>query len=87
MCNAPLRNTNKKWEQKAKRFAEHLENTFQPNQGDDPEEWNDIYQSKVQIKAVTPKEVQKEIKILINFKKAPGYELVTGEILKQFPKK
>jgi hypothetical protein len=36
---------------------------------------------------VTPKEVAKEIKRNINSKKAPGYDLITGEILKNLPKK
>jgi hypothetical protein len=36
---------------------------------------------------VTPKEVAKEIKININPKKAPGYDLITGKILKNLPKK
>ena len=33
------------------------------------------------------KEVIKEIKENINPKKAPGFDLITGEILKQLPRK
>jgi hypothetical protein len=37
---------------------------------------------------VTPKEVTNEIKANINPRKAPGFELITGEkILKQLPNK
>jgi hypothetical protein len=35
----------------------------------------------------TPKEIFKEIKKNSNLEKAPGYGLITGEILKQLPKK
>jgi hypothetical protein len=36
---------------------------------------------------VTPKEVTNEIKCNINPRKAPGFDLITGEILKRLPRK
>ena len=39
------------------------------------------------INFVTPKEVAHEIKTNINTKKGPGFDLITGEILKQIPRK
>jgi hypothetical protein len=40
----------------------------------------------LQIKAFSPKEVSQIIK-KINEHKAPGYDLITGKILRQLPKK
>jgi hypothetical protein len=40
-----------------------------------------------EISSVTPKEVAKEIKRNINPRKAPDFDLITGEILKQLPRK
>ena len=42
-------------EQKAKRFAENLENTFQSNEGDDVEEWDDIHEGEMEVIAVIDK--------------------------------
>jgi hypothetical protein len=39
------------------------------------------------IPLVTPKEVANEIKCNINPRKAPGFYLITGEVLKQLPRK
>lgn len=88
--NHPIRNADGSWArnniQKAARFAEHLENTFQPHDGNDLNlievEHNDII-----IKHVSPKKVTLEIKRNINSKKAPGFDLITGEVLKQFSRK
>ena len=44
-------------------------------------------QDSAEILLVTCKEVEKEIKNNINLAKAPGFKLITGEILKQLPKK
>ena len=44
-------------------------------------------QDSAEIPLVTSKEVEKEIKNNINPRKAPGFNLITGEILKQLPKK
>jgi hypothetical protein len=40
-----------------------------------------------EILSVTSKEVANEIKRDINPRKAPGFDLITGEILKQLPRK
>ena len=64
--NPPIRNANGSWaksnEQKANRFAEHLERTFQPNEGDHELEWENIVQQVSEIKLTSPKEVAAEIK-------------------------
>ena len=39
------------------------------------------------IPLITPKEVADEIRTNLNSKKAPGFDLITGEVLKQLPKK
>ena len=44
-------------------------------------------QDSAEISLVTSKEVEKEIKNNINPKKAPGFDLITGEILEELPKK
>lgn len=74
--------------QKAERFAEHLEKIFQPNEGQEEQiDWEEINLQEEEIALVTPKEVAAEIKNNINSKKAPGFDLITGEVLKQLPKK
>jgi hypothetical protein len=40
-----------------------------------------------QIPLPTPKEILSAIKVNIHPKRAPGFDLITGEILKQLPKK
>lgn len=90
----PIRELNSQWavnnEQKATRFAQHLEETFKQS---DPEsqdfccELNELEQEDQEIKLVTTKEVAKEIKENISSKKSPGYDLITGEILKNLPRK
>lgn len=81
----PIRNTDGRWarnnEQKANRFAEHLENTFQPNEGDDTQDWEDPKQMEMEIRPTTPKEIAAQIKGNINPKKAPEFDLITGEVL------
>lgn len=45
-----------------------------------------VYNHKsMQITPVTPQEVANENKINLNPKKAPRFDLITGEILKQLP--
>lgn len=89
--NPPIRNTDGSWArnntQKAYRFAEHLETIFQPNEGEDPQGWTEPEQEDIVIRTTSPKEVSDEIKININPKKAPGFDLITGEVLKQLPRK
>lgn len=91
MQNPPIRNADGSWardnEQKANRFAEHLYNTFQPNTGTDLEVWNETNQENMEINLTSSAEITKVINENIDPKKAPGFDLVTGEILKQLPKK
>lgn len=87
----PIRKTNGKWakseEEKAIRFAEHLEQIFQPNESCYEETLIiDTVQDNEDIKQTTTRELMREIKN-IKLKKAPGFDLITGEILKQLPKK
>lgn len=89
--NPPIRNANGSWArnnmQKANRFAEHLENTFQPNEGEELLNWEVHDRENMNITPTSPKEIANEIKTNINPKKAPGFDLITGEVLKQLPKK
>lgn len=87
----PIREESGIWartnKQKAALFATYLQNIFQPNEKQAECPQTETTQKSLEIKLVTPKEVIKEIKENINSKKAPGYDLITGEILKQLPKK
>lgn len=78
-------------EQKAKRFAEHLEAIFQPNEGESDVipslNENILLEEEEHIKLVTPREVVSEIKRNISPRKSPGYDLISGEILRNLPKK
>lgn len=88
----PIKDTNGRWaisnEQKAIRFAQHLELIFKPNEDDEdctlPDETSN--NDELKIKFVTPREVFNEIKRLSR-KKSPGYDLITGEVLKNLPRK
>ncbi|KAJ8735272.1 hypothetical protein PYW07_006892 [Mythimna separata] len=79
--------------EKAELFANHLSEAFTPNVStmeDFEKEVDNIIQSDQQlsapIKLVTPKEVARTIQHLQN-KKAPGFDLITAEVLKRLPKK
>lgn len=89
--NPPIRNADGSWArnntQKANRFAEHLENTFQPNEGEELPNWDFPDRDNTNIRPTTPKELAYEIRTNINPKKTPGFDLITGEVLKQLPKK
>lgn len=88
----PIRTENgwaKDNKQKADAFASHLEKIFQANE---QQIQNELLQAEAEredeeIKLVTPREVAKEIKENINPRKAPGFDLITGEVLKQLPRK
>lgn len=74
--------------EKAETFAEHLAQIFQPNdQNADPTLEEVTNQEKEGITLVTPKEVVNEIKTNISSKKAPGFDLISGEVLKALPRK
>jgi len=93
MQTPPIRTTDGKWarsnEQKAQRFADHLEHIFQPHESQIEKEkvTEEIAQEYEEIKLTTPTEVKNAIKNNINPKKAPGFDLITGEVLLQLPEK
>ncbi|KMQ85369.1 reverse transcriptase, partial [Lasius niger] len=87
----PLKMANGKWargsKQKADLFADHLANVFKPfprttatdnitlTERDDEQE----------IPPVTLKELRSTIRHNLNAKKAPGYDLINGRIMKELP--
>lgn len=73
--------------EKANTFAEYLEDVFKPYEDKDYQGIEARCEEDRPIRPVTAKELAKEIKEGINIKKAPGFDLITGEILKQFPRK
>ncbi len=74
--------------QKAELFADYLASTFNTEEiGNQlPANERNTDPPTDSIAPVTPKEVLREIKELRS-KKSPGYDLITGEILKNLPKK
>ena len=83
----PVRKQDHTWarnnKEKAKVFAEHLERTFKPNEEKTMDTLRRTEETQVKwIPPVTPKEILNAIKIHINPKKALGFDLITGEILK-----
>ena len=90
-ASPPLRRLDNSWarsnQEKADLHADHLENVFKPHPGqDEEEELIPTMPPNTIIPPVSPKEVGKQIEIL-NSKKAPGYDMITAEILKQLPPK
>jgi hypothetical protein len=89
----PIRKTDGKWarnnEQKAQRFSEHLEHIFQPHGSQKEKEMitEEIVQETEAIKLATTTAVKNEIKNNLNPKKAPEFDLITGEVLQQLPRK
>ncbi|KMQ83299.1 reverse transcriptase [Lasius niger] len=89
--NAPIKKADGTWaksdKEKAEIFAEHLAEIFKPTSGDSDVNVNDItntYENSIPL--VTRKELAKEIRGL-NVKKAPGFDLITAQILNNLPKK
>ena len=80
-------------QEKANTLADHLEQVFQPNPCDNPELKDEIekeisevhFLPEVKIKKVTYEEVFNEIKYKTKIKKAPGFDLIGGIIVKQLP--
>ena len=92
MSIPPLRKQDRTWtkdnKEKAVDFAEHLERTFQPNGVQLLDNLRRREGTPIQqIPLVTPTELLNTIRVHINPKKAPGFDLLTGVILKQLPKK
>ena len=96
----PIRNENGGWIrsnlEKANAFAKHLEATYTPHEAHQPtiseqyeqhlliNQENTLHDNN--IPAVTLREVVAEIKLL-KLKKAPGYDLITAEVLQELPQK
>lgn len=89
----PIRKLDGSWarsnEQKANTFAEHLVEIFKPNSEDTDEEWvtNYINHESQTILPTTINEVHKIISSSIDPKKSPGFDLITGKILRELPRK
>jgi hypothetical protein len=89
----PLKRENGTWDrennEKAELFAEHLENAFTPNtSGDIEDELGEVINEETGIiPPVSPKEVERIIRQQISPKKAPGYDLITGQILNRLSRK
>jgi len=88
-----IRKTDGKWtrnnEQKAQQFAEYLEQILQPLGSLEEKAMitEDIVQENEEIKLATTTQVKNVINNNINPKKAPGFDLITGELLQQLPRK
>jgi hypothetical protein len=89
----PPISVNNEWarteQQKADSFADLLENTFTPNKnmGLDPTLQEHNNQDNSPIKYITLNELKHEIKTNLNPRKAPGFDLITGQIIKLLPEK
>lgn len=89
----PIRRADNSWARSAKEkaaiFAEHLENTFQPPQRQTDDECTMLIKKNdsLEIQPATLQEIKNEIKNNLSAKKAPGYDLITGQVLKQLPDK
>jgi hypothetical protein len=88
----PIKKIDGSWarnnEQKAYRFAEHLEKAFQPHATDSNETLPEVIQQvSAEIPLTSPAEIKQEIKSKTNSIKAPGYDLITWQILKELPRK
>lgn len=89
----PIKNEKGCWirnpKEKAELFASHLEETFQPNSRLTADENVTIVTKtdEVNIRPVSMQELNYEIQNNLNPKKAPGYDLITGQIIKELPQK
>jgi hypothetical protein len=92
MQTPPINTIDGSWartnEQKASRFAEHLQKIFQPHAAHSNEALPHVTQQDcAEIPLTSPAEIKREIKTNIYPKKAPGFDLITGQILKELPTK
>lgn len=88
----PLKESNGNWAkcnmQKANIFSAHLENIFkQEEDATNIELTVDVEEQNKNVKATTVKEILQEINFNLSVKKAPGFDQITGEILRHLPKK
>jgi hypothetical protein len=72
---------------KANIFAQHLDNRFHPNPGLGTLPVLNLNDYLDKCPLATPREVAKEIRTNLNPQKAPGFDLITGEVLKNFKRK
>jgi len=95
---SPIRSSNGKWArsaiEKADAFAQHLAEVFTPHpvEAHSEEEEDEIhrplnepYQLELPLHNFKKNEVAKIIRNNLNPKKAPGYDLITGQILQNLP--
>lgn len=97
ICIPPILKNDGTWakdcKDKAETFASYFKEVFKPhnlnsNIEQDILEFNDSpNQLDRPIKPFTPNDVSKVIKYDLNGKKAPGYDLITGTVLKELPRK
>lgn len=91
--SSPIRRQDGSWAKSAKdkadTFAEHLEATFQPLPQQTVDESIILVQKedRSELKKVSLKELREEIKNNLSAKKAPGFDLITGQIIKELPEK
>lgn len=89
----PIRKNDGTWarsdKQKVDLFANYLEETFQPlpRQTADENIIRVARSDELVIQAVTLKELKEEIQKNLNARKAPGYDLITGHIIKELSDK
>lgn len=90
----PLRNMGGGWvkdnQSKADVFAEYLAGIFTPNEASpeiEPLDEISFKESDYNIPYASTREVKNTIKHEINPKKAPGYDLITGQVLQNLPRK
>lgn len=92
--NPPIRKEKGKWArsnaEKAQLFAEHLSEVFKPHKTECPSEDDNINdflnsadQLEMPIKSFKKKEIRSMINKNLNPKKSPGYDLITGRIIKE----
>lgn len=88
----PIKTTDNSWaksnSQKAKVFSDYLADTFTPYGASIATDIDDVYtlDDETEIPPTTEAEICDEIKKM-KPRKSPGYDLLTGEILKQLPQK
>ncbi|PNF15162.1 hypothetical protein B7P43_G14817, partial [Cryptotermes secundus] len=97
--NPPIRTPQGGWarnnKEKAKVFAEHLTQVFQPHptelKSDEEEKIQQFLESpyplEYPLKPFKNNEIKNIISSNLNPKKAPGYNLITGKVLKELPEK
>lgn len=93
----PIRNTDNTWarsgKEKAERFGEHFSSVFQPVPQRSPFEENinnylDVpLQLSPPIQPFSPTDIKETIIKHTNPNKSPGYDLITGKIIRELPKK